>query len=110
MRTTNLTISACRHCLHYATEGRRGGHCKQLGAPVQGGWKACSLAIPPFAPTWESSEGIAEEGVAPWLPELPSLPNVAIASCDTIAVGDHPYQSTKPVVWKAASPYQRVLL
>jgi len=26
--------------------------------PVCGGWKSCSLAIPPFAPSWESLERI----------------------------------------------------
>jgi hypothetical protein len=30
--------------------------CQQLGAPVQAGWKACSLALPPFAPSWETLE------------------------------------------------------
>ncbi|EKF03574.1 hypothetical protein FDUTEX481_02479 [Tolypothrix sp. PCC 7601] len=30
--------------------------CQQLGAPVQGSWKACSLALPPFAPSWETLE------------------------------------------------------
>ena len=110
MRTTHLTVSACRHCQHYATEGRRGGHCKQLGAPVQGAWKACCLALPPFAPTWEAAAGIKEDAATPWLAEVPAAASVAIASCDGITVGEQPYQSTKPVVWKAASPYQRVLL
>ncbi len=45
-------------------EGRRGGQCQQLGALVQGGWKACVLAIPPFAPTWERLDGIIT-----WQPE-----------------------------------------
>jgi hypothetical protein len=30
--------------------------CQQLGARVQAGWKACSLALPPFAPSWETLE------------------------------------------------------
>ncbi len=29
-----------------------------LGAPVQGSWKACALAIPTFAPAWEGIEGM----------------------------------------------------
>lgn len=58
MRSLSPIISACRYCQHYASEGRRGGQCKRLGAPVQGCWKACSLAIPPFAPSWEVTEGI----------------------------------------------------
>jgi hypothetical protein len=57
------TTSACQHCRSYAPEGRRGGHCQQLGVPVGGSWKACSLAIPPFAPSWEHLEQIA---IAPW--------------------------------------------
>ncbi len=32
--------------------------CQQLGVPVKAGWKACSLALPPFAPSWESLEEI----------------------------------------------------
>lgn len=49
----------CRHCRHFVPEGRRGGNCEQLGVLVRGGWKACSLAIPAFAPSWEVIEGIA---------------------------------------------------
>ena len=30
--------------------------CQQFGSPVQAGWKACSLALPPFAPSWETLE------------------------------------------------------
>ncbi|OCR01012.1 hypothetical protein BCD67_06535 [Oscillatoriales cyanobacterium USR001] len=48
--------STCRYCRHYTPEGRRGGLCQQLSAPVQGGWAACSLALPPFAPCWEEME------------------------------------------------------
>jgi hypothetical protein len=29
--------------------------------PVRGSWKACSLAIPPFAPSWENIEGIWQD-------------------------------------------------
>ncbi len=54
MKHVKLLTSACRYCQYYKPEGRRGGLCQQLGAPVQGSWKACSLAIPPFAPSWES--------------------------------------------------------
>jgi hypothetical protein len=58
MNTSKVGVSSCRHCQYYRAEGRRGGHCQQLGAQVQGGWRACSLAIPPFAPAWENFEGI----------------------------------------------------
>lgn len=56
MKPTNSLTSACRYCRHYKPEGRRGGTCQQLGAPVQASWKACSLALPPFAPSWETLE------------------------------------------------------
>lgn len=49
-------ISTCRHCRHYQLEGRRGGNCQQLGALVQGGWKACALAVPTFVQSWEQEE------------------------------------------------------
>ena len=29
-----------------------------MGAPVLGSWKACSLALPPFAPSWETLEDV----------------------------------------------------
>lgn len=54
MKTANSSISACRNCRYYVPEGRRGGHCNQLSVAVQSAWKACSLAIPPFAPAWEN--------------------------------------------------------
>ncbi|BBD59838.1 hypothetical protein NIES2109_26290 [Nostoc sp. HK-01] len=56
MKPINFLTSACRYCRHYKPEGRRGGMCQQLGATVQASWKACSLALPPFAPSWETLE------------------------------------------------------
>lgn len=56
MNTNKCLTSTCRYCRHYKLEGRRGGVCQQLGAPVLGTWKACSLALPPFAPSWERLE------------------------------------------------------
>jgi hypothetical protein len=58
MKSIQSLTSACRYCRHYQPEGRRGGTCGQLGAPVQGSWKACSFALPPFAPSWESLEDV----------------------------------------------------
>lgn len=58
MKTRNFSTSACRACRFYQPEGRRGGLCQQLGVPVSSGWKACSLALPPFASSWEKLEGI----------------------------------------------------
>jgi hypothetical protein len=53
MKRSAPLASACRHCRHYLPEGRRGGHCGQLNVPVQSSWKACSLALPVFSPSWE---------------------------------------------------------
>lgn len=41
-------VSSCRHCHHYAHEGRRGGYCASLNVVVQGSWQACPLAISTF--------------------------------------------------------------
>jgi hypothetical protein len=56
MKSIQTFTSACRNCRHFASVGRRGGNCQQLGAPVRGSWKACSLAASPFAPSWETLE------------------------------------------------------
>ncbi|MGB3237745.1 MAG: hypothetical protein WBB29_05580 [Geitlerinemataceae cyanobacterium] len=58
MNTSNRLISACRSCRYYSPEGRRGGQCQKLSVPVQSSWKACSLAFPPFAPSWEHFEDL----------------------------------------------------
>ena len=43
-----FVASCCSRCSHYTPEGRRGGQCGQLGVPVKGQWKACSLSVPVF--------------------------------------------------------------
>ena len=58
MKTLNDSTSACRCCRYFQPQGRRGGVCEQLGVPVRGSWKACSLAMSPFAPSWETLEGM----------------------------------------------------
>lgn len=58
MKTSNFLTSACRLCRYYQSEGRRGGMCQQLGAPVRGSWNACKLALPAFAPSWETIEDV----------------------------------------------------
>ena len=58
MKAIKLYASSCRSCRYYSPEGRRGGVCQQLGAPVQGNWKSCSLCLPPFAPSWEKLEDV----------------------------------------------------
>jgi hypothetical protein len=47
----------CRCCHYYAPEGRRGGQCKKLGAPVRGSWAACSLIVPSFTPAYRERLG-----------------------------------------------------
>lgn len=59
MQPVSKAISTCRHCRFYQIEGRRGGVCQQLEVPVQGGWKACSLAIAPFTSKWDQLSEIA---------------------------------------------------
>lgn len=58
MKSANAPSLACRHCKFYLPEGRRGGNCKKLSAPVQSNWKACTLALPPFAPSWENIDNM----------------------------------------------------
>lgn len=60
MKSLNLPTSACRYCRYYQPEGRRGGCCQILGAPVQGNWKACQLAIPAFSSAWEGLDDLEE--------------------------------------------------
>lgn len=50
------TLSTCYFCTNYIHTGRRGGHCKLLNVEVSSNWSACSLAMPPFAPSWETSK------------------------------------------------------
>ena len=48
------SIVACRHCRYYSPEGRRGGVCQKLMTVVESNWKSCSLAMSPFASSWEN--------------------------------------------------------
>jgi hypothetical protein len=54
--------------------------CQQLGAQVQASWKACSLALPPFAPSWETLEDA-------W--SLPDATPVLISSQSLVSDLDH---------------------
>jgi len=56
MRLDDRPISSCRNCRFYQSEGRRGGECHQLSAPVQGNWEACRLAAHPFSADWKELE------------------------------------------------------
>ncbi|MGL5509248.1 MAG: hypothetical protein ACRDB1_06490 [Microcoleaceae cyanobacterium] len=58
MKSTDNCQMSCRHCCYFIPEGRRGGQCQRLSAPVESHWGVCSLALPPFAPSWETLENI----------------------------------------------------
>ena len=58
MERLKNSSSCCRNCRHYQPEGRRGGHCQQLGVPVQSSWTACSLACLAFDPSLNNIEKI----------------------------------------------------
>lgn len=80
MKTLTFPTSACRYCRHYCVEGRRGGMCQQLGVPVRGSWKACALALPPFAPSWESIDELLQDDQL-ILKEAVSV-NCSLGSCE----------------------------
>ena len=53
MTNQNCLTSACRYCRFYRPEGQHGGNCQQLNVSVHSNWKACQLALPAFATTWD---------------------------------------------------------
>lgn len=88
MKSVKDAISACRHCRFYHSEGRRGGSCQQLGVPVQGSWKSCSLAVQPFASQWDNWTGIVSQHLSnpdsqPVAAEI-SLPKVALSEIEPV--------------------------
>lgn len=87
MKTFKCSTSACQFCRYYQIEGRRGGTCQQLGVPVKANWKACSLALPPFAPSWENFEKI-------WLDDQHLLREDLAVNCSQSC--SHASQSLKP--------------
>jgi hypothetical protein len=56
MTNRDCLTSACRYCRFYHPEGLHGGACQQLGVNVRSEWKACQLALPAFANSWENAE------------------------------------------------------
>ncbi|WP_373527717.1 hypothetical protein [Nostoc sp.] len=103
MKPIKVLASACKYCRHYQPEGRRGGMCEQLGAPVKATWKACSLALPPFAPSWETLEDAW--GLPDATPVLASsqslvsdLNNAALAPVEEINIFVSEEAKTKAVV------------
>ena len=97
MKTLNFPASACRYCRHYQLEGRRGGKCQQLGVPVRGNWKACSLALPPFAPSWESIDGV-------WSDEKMTLKEALSVSCSTGGAKQIPAGEKEAVTSETLTP------
>ncbi len=97
----NLISSTCRCCQYYTPEGRRGGQCQQLHVPVKGGWKACQLAIPAFAMSWEMKEvieiqhqpSVFKETTVVHYPALHSL-NSSPTHDTHEATADHPAEVT----------------
>jgi hypothetical protein len=99
MKSVKEPISACRHCHFYESEGRRGGYCQQLGVPVQGSWKACTLAVSPFAKwehlaeivSWPSVTAVGASGADPQadleiVPSEHSLPELPVAPVAPLVV------------------------
>lgn len=66
--------------------------CQQLGVPVKANWKACSLALPPFAPSWESFERI-------WLDDQRMLREELAVTCSQSYS-----QPTRPTKVQASTP------
>ena len=48
MTASKCEVSRCGLCQFYSHEGRRGGTCEKLSAPVSSRWKACCFAASPF--------------------------------------------------------------
>ncbi len=65
MTALKCGASRCGLCRFYSHEGRRGGQCSQLSAPVNSQWKACCLAASPFGePSQHTLKPIA--GITAW--------------------------------------------
>ncbi|MBW4660645.1 MAG: hypothetical protein KME15_18385 [Drouetiella hepatica Uher 2000/2452] len=74
MRPDDRSISSCRNCRFYRSEGRRGGQCNKLNVPVQGSWDACRLSAHPFAANWRGLEELMS------LPSSVDLQEVTLSS------------------------------
>ena len=68
MTNRDCLTSACRYCRFYQPEGLHGGACQQLGVNVRSEWKACQLALPAVANSWENAEELTHRQV-----EIPQL-------------------------------------
>ena len=62
MKSPNCAVSTCKSCLHFQTEGRRGGTCGQFDTFAAPHWEVCPLAVSAFeqmsdeGPTFSSVE------------------------------------------------------
>ena len=89
MKLIKRLTSTCRYCRYYQPQGRRGGMCEKLSAPVQGVWKACPFVMSAFAPAWETLEDAWSLPVAkPVFAATQTLPtdldHVTVASVEDI--------------------------
>ncbi|WP_139324959.1 hypothetical protein [[Limnothrix rosea] IAM M-220] len=48
MNSKNCSISTCKTCRYFRTEGRRGGTCEQFGTFMDPAWNACPLGVAAF--------------------------------------------------------------
>jgi hypothetical protein len=89
MTNQKCLASACRYCRFYRPEGLRGGACQQLGVSVHSDWKACQLALPAFASTWNNAEELATANWQIELPQVISSESLSIAGLEltTSSVG-----------------------
>ena len=86
MKPITPLTSTCRYCRYYQPEGRRGGQCHKLSAPVEALWKACPLALPAFSTYWETLEDAWSLPVATPV-VLDNLPTAKIEEV-SVRVGD----------------------
>jgi hypothetical protein len=78
MDNRNCLTSACRYCRFYHPDGLRGGACQQLHVTVRSEWKACKLALPAFANSWENAEELTHRQVK--LPQVLRLEELTTAN------------------------------
>ncbi|MCG9885984.1 MAG: hypothetical protein MH825_10505 [Cyanobacteria bacterium] len=105
MTTSEFKISSCKSCRHYCPEGRRGGQCAQFGTLVHAGWKACPLAMPAFAPSWETLERFTTVGV----PAAAVPAAVPAAAVPTVGVPAVPVSVEVAAIAESSPMAQRVV-
>ena len=78
MKTIQCQPVCCSRCRYYTPEGRRGGHCSQLGVPVQPSWKACTVAVPIFMASLPELDSLdlLPQPIEIHFPEPPLTPQV----------------------------------